>query len=241
MTQADRLRYAAALLRAGRSRRRAPSSTGWCASRARSSTATGARLQTPAICASTALVAGFPAVAVGYARTAVERDPHDGGTRLLLVRALTASGDPAAARPILRELTADTAGMSDGRRIELARWHQATGDAGAADRLLARKVPESVGQMFQDSVQANTLLARGDWAKAAGLLARASARCRRVWTPTPSIARGATPSVSCAGCGCAGRSRCGGRASVGGACRGQQGARERRGVRAIGGDPAARR
>lgn len=97
-----------------------------------------------------------------YARTAVDRDPRDAGTRLLLVRALAASGDAPGARPILRNLTAEAAGLRDGPRIELARWHLATGDARAADRLLARKVPESVGQMFQDSVQANTLLQRRD-------------------------------------------------------------------------------
>jgi hypothetical protein len=171
VTQADRLRYAAALLRAGRSAEARAVFDQLVAEEGSMEHGDGARLHTPAVCASAALAAGFPAVAVAYARTAVDRDPRDAGTRLLLVRALAASGDAPGARPILRALTAEAAGLRDGPRIELARWHLATGDARAADRLLARKVPESVGQMFQDSVQANTLLQRRDWAKAAGLLA----------------------------------------------------------------------
>jgi len=169
-TQADRLRYAAALLRAGRSEEAHAVFDQLVSEQGSIEHGDAARLHTPAICASTALTAGFPVVAVEYARTAVERDPRDGGMRLLLVRALAASGDAAAARPILRTLTEDAAGMTDGRRVELARWHQATGDVAAADRLLARKASESVAEMFQDSVRANSLLARGEWEKAAGLL-----------------------------------------------------------------------
>ena len=171
VTQADRLRYAAALLRAGRTAEARAVFDELVGEEGSMEHGDGARLQTPAVCASTALAAGFPPVAVDYARTAVRRNPHDAGTRLLLVRALAASGDAPGARSILRDLTAESPALSDGRRIEVARWHLATGDARTTDRLLARKVPESVGQMFQDSVHADTLLQRRDWAKAAGLLA----------------------------------------------------------------------
>src|SRR5262249_9770891 len=71
--------------------------------------------------------------------------------------------------PILRALTDDAAGMTDGRRVELARWHQATGDVAAADRLLARKASESGAEMFPDSVRADVPLPRGEGGKAAGL------------------------------------------------------------------------
>ncbi len=106
-TQADRLRYAGALLRAGRADDARAVLDQLVSEEGSLEHGAGARLRAPAVCASAAISAGFPDVAVVYARTAVERAPRDAGARLLLVRALAASGDVDTARPILRDLAAE--------------------------------------------------------------------------------------------------------------------------------------
>ena len=170
LTQHDRLRYAAALLRAGQAESakllldRLASEVGSIEH------GTAARATAAAICASTALAAGSPAIAVPYARSAFAAGRGDGGTGLLLVRALVAAGDTAAARPLLVGLASDAEGWSDGRRTELARWELATGEVKAARRLLARTAPTSLGQMFQESVRADFALRGRDWQRAARYL-----------------------------------------------------------------------
>ena len=179
LTQHDRLRYAAALLRAGQ-----PEAAKTVLDRLASEVGSVehgsvGRAHAPAICASTALLAGSPAVAVLYARAASTAARRDAGSRLLFVRALVAAGEAAAARPLLAELAAEAGGWGDGARIELARWELATGDAKAARMLLARAVPTSVGQMFQDSVRANLALAEHNWQKAAQILEAAERKVPR--------------------------------------------------------------
>ena len=179
LTQHDRLRYAAALLRAGQ-----PEGAKTVFDRLESEVGSvehgsAGRVSAPALCASTALLAGSPAVAVPYARTAFAAGRRDAGTALLLVRALVAAGEPAAARPVLAGLVGEAGGWGDGPRIELARWELATGDVKAARMLLARAVQTSVGQMFQDSVRANLALAEHNWQKAAQVLEAAERKVPR--------------------------------------------------------------
>src|SRR5262245_65425555 len=66
-TQADRLRYAAALLRAGRSEEAHVVFDRLVSEQGSIEHGDAARLPAPAVCASTALTAGFPVVAVEYA------------------------------------------------------------------------------------------------------------------------------------------------------------------------------
>ena len=176
LAQGDRLRWAGALLRAGRDQEaRAVFDQLLAEDRTSPHTRGAAGGHTAAVCASTALAAGAPGVAVSYARTAARLDPGDERSSLLLTRALVASGDRAGARATLKALDAASAGWSDGLRIELARWQLLAGDPAPARRMLERTLPEVVAQMVQDSVRANMLLARGDWEKAEALL-RASER-----------------------------------------------------------------
>src|SRR5262249_46606357 len=97
VTLGDRLRYAGALLRARRlAEARAIFDE---VMREEGSIEHGGapRVHTAAACASTALSAGDPAVAVDYARAAADADRGDAGMRLLLVRALAAAGDTPGA------------------------------------------------------------------------------------------------------------------------------------------------
>jgi tetratricopeptide (TPR) repeat protein len=176
LAQGDRLRWAGALLRAGREQEaRAVFDQLLAEDRTSPHTRGGPGGHTAAVCASTALAAGAPGVAVSYARTAARQDPDDERTSLLLARALVAAGDRSGARTTLKALDGTSTGWSDGFRIELARWQLLAGDPAPARRVLERTLPEVVAQMVQDSVRANMLLARGDWEKAEALL-RASER-----------------------------------------------------------------
>src|SRR6266705_1605513 len=119
LTQHDRLRYAAALLRAGQ-----PEGAKTLFDRLASEVGSvehgsGGRASAAALCASTALAAGSPAVAVPYARAAFAVGRRDAGTGLLLVRALVAAGEPAAARPLVAGLAGEAGSWGDGPRIEL--------------------------------------------------------------------------------------------------------------------------
>ncbi|TMA42648.1 MAG: hypothetical protein E6J81_17050, partial [Deltaproteobacteria bacterium] len=179
LTQHDRLRYAAALLRAGQ-----PEGAKAVFDRLASEVGSvehgsAGRAYAPAICASTALLAGSPAVAVPYAHAASAAERRDAGRRLLLVRALVAAGEPAAARPLLAGLAGEAGDWGDGPRIELARAELATGEVKAARTLLARAVPTSLGQMFQDSVRANLALRDHNWQKAAQVLEAAERKVPR--------------------------------------------------------------
>jgi len=117
LTQHDRLRYAAALLRAGRPEEAKNLFDRLAGEVGSVEHGSSGRAHAAAICASTALAAGSPTVAVPYARAAFAVGGGDPGTGLLLVRALIAGGDPAAARPLLAGLAGNAGGWSDGRRV----------------------------------------------------------------------------------------------------------------------------
>ncbi len=170
-TKADRLRYAGALLRAGRVAE-AKAIYDQVARETGSVEHGGAgAARASAICASSALANGFPAVALPYAWQAHRLGPNDPTISLLLVRALAASGNAAKARTTLNEIARESGTWVIGQRMELARWRLLTGDTETARSLLQANPPESVGQMFRDSILANVALRQGDWAKAAATLA----------------------------------------------------------------------
>jgi len=170
LTKADRLRYAGALMRAGRA-----DEAGVVydqVSREVGSVEHGGRgaARGAAICASSLLANGFPGLAVPYAKRAHRLETDDPTLTLLLVRALAASGDTPAARTIVRDLPRDPDDWVIGQRIELARWQLLTGDANAARRLLNGTLSESVAQMYRDSILANLPFRAGNWQAAAELL-----------------------------------------------------------------------
>jgi len=169
-TQADRLRYAGALLRAGR----ADEAKGIYddVSREAASVEHGGSGVTrgAALCASSLLANGFPSLALPYAWQAHRLSPNDPTRSLLLVRALAASGDTTTARATLAEVAGDPRSWLVGQRIELARWQLLTGDTAAAGLLLDANLAESVSQMFRDSILANVSLREKDWGRAAELL-----------------------------------------------------------------------
>ena len=171
VSKADRLRYAGALLRAGRSDE-AQAIYEQVSADARSDAHGGGAEVAPALCASSLLASGFPARAVPYARQAHALRADDPTLLLLLVRALAASGDAAGARGALKPVARVPSDWTIGQRIELARWRWLTGDAAGARQILDGKPPEeSVAQMFRDSLLANAPFEKGDWEAAADLLA----------------------------------------------------------------------
>jgi tetratricopeptide (TPR) repeat protein len=189
LASGDRLRYAEALLRAGR-QEEARKVYDLLAAERGSVEHGDSATNNAALSASSMLRAGFPALAVDYVRPAFAERPHDRRLGLLLVRALTAAGDTAGARATMARLGDDTSTWPSGERIELARWRLATGDVKTAHALLEVAVPESVGQMVHDSVRANTRLAAHDWVKTSDVLAAAErkgprslddARVDRAW------------------------------------------------------------
>ena len=167
-TQADRVRYATALLRAGQ-REAAEALLG----ELRRQDAHG---ESAAIVASSLLAAGFPALAVPHARAAHEAAPRDPGRTLLLVRALTAAGDRESAHALIAKTRGEAARWADGERLELARWQIRMGDVRPARTLLDREPPETVGQMFRDSIRADVALGQRDWPAVSELLGRAERR-----------------------------------------------------------------
>lgn len=167
-TQADRLRYATALLRAGQ-REAAEAVLG----ELRRKDTHG---ESDAVVASSLLAAGFPALAVPHARAAHEAAPRDPGRTLLLVRALTAAGDRESARALIAKTRGEAARWADGERLELARWQIRMGDVRPARTLLDREPPEVVGQMFRDSIRADVALGQRDWPAVSELLGRAERR-----------------------------------------------------------------
>ena len=171
LTKADRLRYAGALMRAGRADEAAVVYDH--VSREVGSVEHGGRgmARGPAICASSLLANGFPALAVAYAKRAHRAQKDDPTLTLLLVRALAASGDAAGARAVVRDLPRDPDDWVVGQRIELARWQLLTGDGSSARRALSDGLPESVAQMYRDSILATVPLRAGDWKAAEKMLA----------------------------------------------------------------------
>ncbi|HVM94933.1 MAG TPA: hypothetical protein VMT89_01035, partial [Candidatus Acidoferrales bacterium] len=113
-TTADQLRYAGALLRAGRVEE----------GKAIYDQVAG---RNAAVCASSLLVNGFPAHAVDYARAAYAGRPESVSLALLLIRAHAAAGDMASARMLVQALGDPTSAWVVGQRIEFARWQLATG------------------------------------------------------------------------------------------------------------------
>jgi len=165
-TKADRLRYAGALLRAGRDAD---------AKAAYDQLLTGTRTVEPgrdaattaaALCASSMLVNGFPSWAVDYLRPAYAAHGEDRRLALLMSRALSAAGDDAAARHTLAALHDDRQQWVVGERIELARCDILSGDLAAGRALFEVGIGESVGQMFRDSILAGLDMGAGNWAEA---------------------------------------------------------------------------
>ena len=171
LTKADRLRYAGALLRAGRADDAKAiydqvSEEVGAIEHGGNGASAG-----PAICASSLLASGFPTLAVPYARQAHRLRANQPALGLLLVRTLAASGDAATARSTLESVARDPRQWVIGQRIELARWQLLTGHEDAARRLLGGQLAESIGQMFRDSILANLPFRKGDWKGAAEMLA----------------------------------------------------------------------
>jgi hypothetical protein len=160
------LRYAGALLRAGRVDEAKAVLDGLA--REKGSTQHGRRAQadTAAVSASTLLRSGFPEMAVGYARSASEVEPDDPMYGMLLVRCLSAAGDRGAARRTIARIAKASSTLTDAQQIELARWLIAAGDRKSAEARLATKPGEAVTLMFHDSVAANLAILDRRWRQA---------------------------------------------------------------------------
>jgi hypothetical protein len=209
VSKADRLRYAGALLRAGRSDE-AQAIYEQVSADANSDAHGGGAEVNPALCASSLLASGFPARAVPYARQAHALRADDPTLLLLLVRALAASGDAAGARGALKPVARVPSDWTIGQRIELARWRWLTGDAAGARQILDGKPPEeSVAQMFRDSLLANAPSRRETGRSPRICWRRARARRRPGWAISVSLANGATHSASSGRSSCGAPSACG--------------------------------
>lgn len=171
LTKADRLRYAGALLRAGHADDAVVIYEQVSREAGSVEHGGGGAARGPAVCASSLLASGFPALALPYARQAHRLRADEPALGLLLVRALAASGDAAEARRALEDVARDRHDWVIGQRIELARWQLLTEHEDAARRLLDGQVSESIGQMFRDSILANVPFRNGDWKGAAEMLA----------------------------------------------------------------------
>jgi len=168
-TEADRLRYAGALLRAGQREDGVRVLDTILAEHPAG--AHGQASSAPLLCASTLLLQGFPALAVERLRPVYRARPTDRRLGLLLARALAAAGDQASARTVLGEIGTGLDAWDGSELVELARGHVLAGDPGPARALLGRELAESVLQMMRDSILANVRLLDDDWSGAARLLA----------------------------------------------------------------------
>src|SRR5262245_29738513 len=168
-TEADRLRYAGALLRAGQREDGVRVLDTILAEHPAG--AHGQASSAPLLCASTLLLQGFPALAVERLRPVYRARPSDRRLALLLARALAAAGDQASARTVLGEIGTGLDAWDSSELVELARGHVLAGDPGPAQALLGREITESVLQMMRDSILANVRLRDDDWSGAARLLA----------------------------------------------------------------------
>ncbi|HUI24462.1 MAG TPA: hypothetical protein VL403_00145 [Candidatus Kryptonia bacterium] len=169
-TTADRLRYASALLRAGRAGDAQPIYD-QLMTESGSIEHGGDRVATNAgVIASNLLLSGFPALAVPYARLAHQTHPREASYSLLLIRALCASGDAAGARAVIAATTGAASSWPAGPRVELARWQLSTGDAESARKLLGADIRESLAQMYREAILASAALRAGDWSEASQAL-----------------------------------------------------------------------
>jgi len=169
----DRLRYAGALLRAGKMPEARQVYAGLMVEGASVYHGGDPVPSNVGVCASSALLNGFPVLAVEYLRPAFRANPRDVGAGLLLVRSLLAAGDVDGAREVLRQLPKETGSLVIGQRIELARAYFLAGDVDWARRLLDEKIEESVGQMMRESILTNVDFKKADWPKVASALADA--------------------------------------------------------------------
>src|SRR5262249_27425948 len=124
-TEADRLRYAGALLRAGQRE-----DAGKVLDALLAENPPGAHGQVsraPLVCASTLLLQGFPELAVERLRPAYHSRPADRRLGLLLARALAAAGDQTGARAVLGEIGTGLDTWDTSELVELARAHVLAG------------------------------------------------------------------------------------------------------------------
>jgi len=172
-TKADRLRYAGALLRAGKIGEARETYSALMVEGGSVHHGGAPVSDNVALCASSALMNGFPAIAVEYMRPAFRARPGDAGAGLLLTRALLASGDADGARDVMRQLVKRAEALVVGQRIELARAYLLAGDVDWARRLLERDVEESVAQMMRDSILTNVAFKDRNWPRVSSALADA--------------------------------------------------------------------
>src|SRR5262249_41569460 len=130
----DRLRYAGALLRAGKMQEARDVYSALMIEHASVHHGGEALADNVPLCASSPPMKGFPAVAVEYIRPAYRAHPDDPTSGLLLARALVAAGDVDGARGIVHDLGPQADSLVIGQRIELARAYFLTGDVGWARR-----------------------------------------------------------------------------------------------------------
>jgi len=164
-TDADRLRYAGALLRAGERDEAMRIYEGLIVEGG--SGAHGRTSSNAALCASSLLMQGFPDLAVERLRGTTSGDRR---LALLLARALVAAGDVAGARRVIRETSVEMETWSGAERLELARLHVLAGDVRGGKALLDREYPAALEQFVRDSVAADLSVRTGDWPTVAKLL-----------------------------------------------------------------------
>jgi tetratricopeptide (TPR) repeat protein len=167
-TTANCLRYARALLRAGRDEEAGHLLAKVC----KRPDPTG-RGDSSAVCASGLLTDGFPALALPFARRAFTEAPSDLRLGLLLVRALSAAGDAAGARAVMARIGQRAGVAPVGVRLEMARWQIIAGDQKAGLAALANGDGGILNRMFRDSIRSNVLVLGCRWAAAAALLGAA--------------------------------------------------------------------
>jgi tetratricopeptide (TPR) repeat protein len=176
LTTADRLRHAGALLRAGRDDEARAIYDGLIAEKGSVEHGDG-EARTAMVCASSLLLQGFPALAVGYLRPPQASRAASRPLALLLARATLAAGDPGGARAVLaRPAAGGAAGWAPGERLELARARMLLGEPRAARALLDDVPDDDARAMFRDSVLADAAFVDRDWTRTAALLHEAARR-----------------------------------------------------------------
>jgi len=172
-TKANRLRYAGALMRAGRGAEAKAVYAQVCATPESADVGAADRARIAAVCASNLLGNGFPEAALEYIGAGAGEEPGEPALVLLRCRALLAAGQTAAARPILAAVRHAAERGAVGMRLELARAYILSGDPSAGRALLDGAIEESVGQMFRASILSDLAMANGEWVAAANSLADA--------------------------------------------------------------------
>lgn len=173
-TIANRLRYAGALLRAGRTQE----AQGIYHRLLKETAATphgGAAGEALLVCAASMMRSGFPQLAVDYVRPAFRPESADPTIGLVLAHAQCAAGDVNGARTVLQQIDRDSNTWQVGLRIELARLKILLGDV-QRGRALLDNIDHAVGQMYRDSILANVSVREREWAKASETLAAAESK-----------------------------------------------------------------